>query len=146
MTETLLCLNTETSLLMGEGVPEGLITECYGRVELRAQSLFRELYREALEGANYDFNRMASFEIMYGDFYQGDVIPTLCAVSGKGRSLIKEREEQQLNDYMDWLTKDYFWCNMVYGCNPSELAKMYSDLELKAVAVMLGSTNYYKGW
>ncbi|ANH50828.1 hypothetical protein SALINJAH_272 [Bacillus phage SalinJah] len=137
MTETLLCLNTETSLFMGEGLPAGAITEMYGT---------------ALDYA-------AQYAGFYGSLqdviYNGDLISydytdaetrILAACSGVGVSKIILDEQEHLNSYMNWLIKDYFWCNMVYGCNPSELAKMYSDLELKAVVVMLGNTNYYKGW
>ncbi|AEZ50267.1 hypothetical protein BPS13_0088 [Bacillus phage BPS13] len=138
MTETLLCLNTETSLFMGEGLPAGAITEMYGTA-LDYAAQYAGFYG-SIQDVVYNGDSLLSYD------YTDAETRILAAYSGVGTSKIIMDEQEHLNNYMDWLTKDYFWCNMVYGCNPSELAKMYSDLELKAVAVMLGNTNYYKGW
>ncbi|QSJ04408.1 hypothetical protein BCPG3_091 [Bacillus phage BCPG3] len=138
MTETLLCLNTETSLFMGEGLPAGAITEMYGTA-LDYAAQYAGFYG-SIQDVVHNGDSLLSYD------YTDAETRILAAYSGVGTSKIIMDEQEHLNNYMDWLTKDYFWCNMVYGCNPSELAKMYSDLELKAVAVMLGNTNYYKGW
>ncbi|QQO38907.1 tail tape measure protein [Bacillus phage BCPG1] len=138
MTETLLCLNTETSLFMGEGLPAGAITEMYGTA-LDYAAQYAGFYG-SIQDVVYNGDSLLSYD------YTDAETRILAAYSGVGTSKIIMDEQEHLNNYMDWLTNDYFWCNMVYGCNPSELAKMYSDLELKAVAVMLGNTNYYKGW
>ncbi len=133
----LIAFDTETNVLIGGGLPDGALTECYDKA-----TKFADMYA-GFYGSLQDV-------IYNGDLTSYDCIDAetriIASYSGVGVSKIILDEQEHLNNYVEWLTKEYYWCNMVYGCNPSELAKIYSDLKLETIIFMLGSTNYYKGW
>ncbi|ANU79991.1 hypothetical protein PPISBEST_281 [Bacillus phage PPIsBest] len=138
MTGTLLCLNTETSLFMGEGLPAGAITEMYGTA-LDYAAQYAGFYG-SIQDVVYNGDSLLSYD------YCDAEVRVLAAYSGVGTSKIIADEQEHLNSYLEWLTKETLWCNMVYGANPSELAKTFRDLEFESLVEMLGTTNYYKGW
>lgn len=133
----LIAFDTETNGFMGGGLPDGALTECYGKA-----AQFTEMY--------------AGFYHSIQDIvYNGDLISydytdaetrILASYSGVGVSKIILDEQEHLNSYIGWLTKEYYWCNMMFGCSPCDLSKIYRELELNTIITMLGNTNYYKGW
>ncbi|ANM46204.1 hypothetical protein BELINDA_278 [Bacillus phage Belinda] len=134
----MIAFDTETSPFMGEGLPARAITEMYGTA-LDYAARYAGFYG-SLQDVVYNGDSLLSYD------YCDAEVRILAAYSGVGTSKIIADEQEHLNNYLEWLTKETFWCNMVFGCNPSELAEMYKDLEFKSLVAMLGTTNYYKGW
>jgi len=134
----MIAFDTETSLLMGGGLPAGAITEMYGKTCDYAER-YAGFYG-SIQDVVYNGDSLLSYD------YCDAEVRVLAAYSGVGTSRIIADEQEHLNNYLEWLTKETLWCNMVYGANPSELAKMFKDLEFNSLVEMLGKTNYYKGW